>query len=295
MTTRGPAIPFEQFPVRNLELDTGTIAYRESGSGEPIVFVHGLLVNGFLWRKVAPSLASRFRCIVPDWPLGSHRIPMPADADLSPPGLAKVIIDFLDALDLRNVTLVANDTGGALAQIAAVSGSSRIGRLVLTPCDMFDNFLPPMFRPLQWIGSKPGGVFLVAQPMRLRFVRNSPLAFGWLAKRPIESSVAANYVEPILKSGAIRRDVSKVLKGISPRYTQEAADKLRDFKHPALLAWAAEDRFFPVEHARRMASILPNARVELIEDSYSFVPEDQPERLASMIGEFLAATELGCQ
>lgn len=289
MSSNASAIPFERYPVRDVTLSSGTVSYRENGSGEPIVFVHGLLVNGCLWRNVVPPLASRFRCIMPDWPLGSHRKRMAEEADLSPPGLAKTITDFLDALDLKDVTLVANDTGGALSQIAAASGTNRIARLVLTPCDMFDNFLPPMFRPLQWLGSTAAGVWLIAQPMRLGVVRNSPVAFGWLAKRPIESAVTARYVAPALESAGVRRDVAKVLRGISPRYTQEAADKLRDFKHPALLAWASEDRVFPVDHAHRMQKILPNARVELIDDSYSFIPEDQPARLAAAIGEFMTS------
>jgi pimeloyl-ACP methyl ester carboxylesterase len=290
MTTKPTAIPFDQFPVLDLKLDAGPLTYREAGSGEPIVFVHGLLVNGFLWRKIVPRLASRFRCIVPDWPLGSHRTPMTPEADLSPPGLARSIVEFLEALDLHDVTLVANDTGGALTQIAAASGTKRIARMVLTPCDLFDNFLPPLFRPLQWIGGRPAGVFLIAQPMRFEIIRNSPLAFGWLAKRPIEPSVSADYLHSVLESAAVRRDVAKVLKGISPRYTQDAAEKLRDFKGPTLLAWASEDRLFPVDHAHRMANILPNARVELIEDSYSFVPEDQPDRLCTVINDFLVAT-----
>src|SRR4051812_32333855 len=103
--------------MNEIELSAGTIRYRDTGSGPPIVFIHGLLVDGALWRKVVPSLEDRFRCIVPDLPLGSHTIPMKPSADLSPPGLAKLIGEFLDKLDLNDVTLVANDTGGALTQI----------------------------------------------------------------------------------------------------------------------------------------------------------------------------------
>src|SRR3954463_10341635 len=88
------------------ELDAGTIHYRESGSGPTIVFAHGLLVNGTLWRKVTPLLEDRFRCVVPDLPLGSHSKPMSADADLTPPGVARILADFMAALDLEKVTLV---------------------------------------------------------------------------------------------------------------------------------------------------------------------------------------------
>ena len=105
--------------MHEIELTPGTIRYRDVGRGEPIVFVHGLLVNGDLWRKVVPPLARSFRCIVPDLPLGSHVTAMRPDADLTPPGLARLIADLLAALDLRDVTLVGNDTGGALCQLVA--------------------------------------------------------------------------------------------------------------------------------------------------------------------------------
>jgi pimeloyl-ACP methyl ester carboxylesterase len=254
-----------------------------------LVFVHGLLVNGLLWRKVVPLLADRFRCVVPDLPLGSHATPMAAGADLTTPGLAEVLTDFLAALDLDGVTLIANDTGGAVTQVAVTRHPERVARMVLTPCDMFDNFLPVMFRPLQWLAHVPGSINLIAQAMRLRALQNSPLAFGWLAKHGIEAGVAAKYLHGVLTSPGVRRDVAKVLMGISPRYTEEAAEKLRHFDRPTLLAWAREDRFFPVEHAQRMIDVLPQGRLELIDDSYTFVCEDQPGRLAQLIREFCAA------
>src|SRR5215217_1343427 len=106
----------QQHEVR---LSQGTVHYRERGQGETIVFVHGLLVNGDLWRKVVPLLADRYRCITPDWPLGSHAEPLSPDADLTPPGLARLIADFLEKLDLHDATLVSNDTGTALTQLVA--------------------------------------------------------------------------------------------------------------------------------------------------------------------------------
>src|SRR5436305_10266876 len=170
--------------MKDIELSAGTIRYRDTGQGPTIVFVHGLLVDGNLWRKVVPQLEGRFRCIVPDLPLGSHTLPMKPSADLSPPGIAGLIGEFLEKLDLRDVTLVANDTGGALTQILmasdGVAGTGRIGRVVLTPCDAFENFLPPMFRPLQLLARVPGAVYPVVQQLRMPAMRRLPLAFGWL-------------------------------------------------------------------------------------------------------------------
>jgi pimeloyl-ACP methyl ester carboxylesterase len=276
---------------KEVQLSAGSIRYREHGSGAPIVFVHGLLVNGLLWRKVVPPLEPDFRCIVPDWPLGSHPVAMRPDADLSPPGLARLVDEFLEALELDGVTLVANDTGGAIAQIAAANHPARIGRLVLTNCDAFDNFLPPAFRPLQYAAKVPGLLTAVMQGMRLDVLRRrAPGGFGWLIKKDLEGAPLAEWVRPFLSDRAIRRDTVKVLKGISPGYTNEAADRLRSFDRPTMLAWAVEDRFFKLKFAERLAETIPGARLERIEDSYTFVAVDQPARTAQLIRTFVRET-----
>jgi pimeloyl-ACP methyl ester carboxylesterase len=272
--------------MNEAKLQQGTIRYRESGEGDPIVFIHGLLVDGRLWRKVTPLLEQGHRCIVPDLPLGSHLTPMKPDADLSPPGLARIVDGFLEALDLDGVTLVANDTGGAIAQITAANHPERIGRLVLTNCDAFENFLPPAFRPLQYASRVPGLLTGLLQSMRFDPLRRTPLAFGWLIKHDLKNAPLAGWVEPFLSDRAIRRDTVKVLRGIDPRFTIDAAEKLRSFDRPVMLAWAVEDRFFKLRFAERLAATIPGARLERIEDSYTFVSEDQPERLASLIEAF---------
>jgi pimeloyl-ACP methyl ester carboxylesterase len=269
-----------------VEVTAGPIAYSDVGSGPPIVLVHGAFVDGTLWRKVVPELEGSFRCIVPDLPLGSHRTPMNSAADLTPPGLARLIADFLERLGLDGVTLVGNDTGGALCQLVATRHPERLGRLVLTPCDAYENFLPPAFRYLQALARVPGGVGAVAQSMRIPAMRRAPIAFGWLAKRPIPSEVLAAWTEPLIHDAAIRRDAREVLRGISKRYTLEAAAKLREFEHPTMLAWATEDRFFKPKFAERLAADIPGSRLEWIDDARTFVSEDRPERLAELIGEF---------
>jgi pimeloyl-ACP methyl ester carboxylesterase len=272
-------------------LPQGTIRYRDSGEGEPIVFVHGLLVNGTLWDGVSGPLAANNRCIVPDWPLGSHRTPMPADADVSPPAVAMLIADFIEALDLERVTLVANDTGGAISQLLVTSRPERIGRLVLTNCDAYENFLPPFFRPLQWLARVPGALTVALQPMRVRAVAASPLGFGLLTKRPVPDETLDSWIRPALEDPGVRRDTRKLLRGIDKRLTLDAAEKLRDFPAPTLLAWAPEDRFFKFSFAEKLAGAFPDARLERIEDSRTFVSMDQPERLAELISAFVAETK----
>ena len=268
-----------------VRLPQGTIRYREMGTGEPIVLVHGLLTNGELWREVAPRIAADFRVLVPDWPLGSHEIPLDAGADLSPPGLAQIIADFLAALELEGVTLVGNDTGGALCQLVATRHPERLGRLVLTPCDAYENFLPPAFRPLQAAARVPGAVFGILQSLRVPAARRAPLAYGWVTKRA-DNALTRSWIAPALASKAIRREIASVLTGISNRYTLEAARGFAEFSKPVLIAWAPEDRFFKLRYGERMAREFPNARLELIEDSYTFVPIDQPERTAELIAAF---------
>jgi pimeloyl-ACP methyl ester carboxylesterase len=275
---------------REVRLPQGPLRYRERGSGEPIVFLHGLLVNGDLWRKVVPELSREHRCITPDLPLGSHDVPADADADLTPPGCARLVRDFLDALSLDHVTLVANDTGGAIAQLVVTEWPERVERLVLTPCDCFDIFPPKLFQYLKVAARVPGLLAVVGQTARFAFMRRSPLAFGRLAKRPIDHAAARSYIEPGLHSAEIRRDTRKVIAGLDPRHTLAAAARLKVFAGPALLAWAQEDTLFPMSYATRLASAFSDARLEAIADSYTFVPEDRPDELARLISEFLAET-----
>ena len=273
-----------------VKLPQGTIRYRERGEGEPIVFVHGLLVNGDLWRKVVPLLADRYRCITPDWPLGSHAVPMSPDADLSPTGFGDLIAGFLEELDLRDVTLVGNDTGTALSQIAVTEHPQRIGRLVLTTGDAFSNFPPTAFKPLIGLGYVPPALWLLEKGLRPNAVRRMSLKY--LAKTLKDPQILESYAGQAKYSG-IRRDVAKVLKNARSRYTKAAAAKLPDLRVPALMVWAPEDMFFPNEHAHQLADLIPDARVVEIPDSYAFVSEDQPERTAEAIAEFMAAKPVG--
>jgi pimeloyl-ACP methyl ester carboxylesterase len=269
-----------------LTLPQGTLNVRDTGSGPPIVFVHGALVDGTLWRKVVPLLAPDFRCVAPDWPLGSHPQPMADDADLSPRGVARLIADVLDALELADVTLVGNDTGGALCQLLVTERPERVGRLVLTNCDAFETFPPKLFKPLVWGAKVPPLLTAAVWPMRWRPLRRLPIAYGKLTVRPVPHDISDGWVRPFLSQRGVRRDAYKLLSALDPRDTLAAAEKLRDFDRPALLAWGSADRAFPISLAHRLAERLPDARVEEIPGARTFVAEDEPERLAALIADF---------
>jgi pimeloyl-ACP methyl ester carboxylesterase len=272
--------------TRDVILPEGRIRYRERGDGPPVVFVHGLLVNADLWRAVVPAVAgSGFRCVAPDWPFGSHEVAVP-NADLSPPGAAALIASFLDRLDLRDVTIVANDTGGAITQILMTEHPERLGRVVLTSGDSLERFFPPAFATLSRLARVPGSMWILAQLLRVKALQRLPFVFGWVAKRPIPSEVVDSYLLPSRRDAAIRRDLRRFLRGVHRRHTLAAARQLPRFTKPVLLAWAEEDRLFPVELAKRLAALLPQATVVTIEDSYTFVPEDQPDVLAGLVVDF---------
>jgi pimeloyl-ACP methyl ester carboxylesterase len=273
-------------PARTLDLSEGRIRAHMTGEGPPIVFVHGALVNANLWRKVVPRLEGYTRVTL-DLPLGSHLESMPAGADMSAPGLALMIAEAVEALGFDDVTVVGNDTGGGLTQLVAVRRPERIGRLVLTSSDAFDNFPPRFFRIVFAPARIPGVIPVAFSPLRLRPLRRLPIAYGWLSKNPIDRDAEDSYLLPVLTRGEIRRDVRRVLAGLDPKYTLDAAARLTAFDKPVLIAWSAEDRFFPTEHAERLAKLLPDARLEWIGGARTFSPEDRPERLAELIRSFV--------
>jgi pimeloyl-ACP methyl ester carboxylesterase len=270
-----------------IDLPAGRIRYREAGEGKPVVFVHGYLVDGRLWDGVVDRLADRCRCIAPDWPIGSQQIAMKPDADLSPYGIAALIDSFLAALQLDDVTIVGNDSGGAMSQVLVTRHPQRIGRLVLTNCDTHQNFPPGPFRLLPPLAKLPGAMSLIAAPFRIGALARA--AFRPFTRDPLPPELIASWMEPGLHDAGVKRDVKKVTIGMNKRYTLEAAEKLRDSELPVLLTWAPGDRVFPIKYAKRLAAETPNARLVEIPDSKTFVPIDQPQRLADEIAKFVAA------
>ena len=275
---------------RTVDVPAGTIEYRERGDGPPIVFVHGVGVNGDLWRRVAPPLADAgHRTIAPDWPLGAHSHPLRPDADLSLPGLARIVADFLDARDAQDVTVVANDTGGAVTQWLVGHHAERISRLVLTSCDAFQKF-PPAPQLYLKPAARLRVLGAVTWLVQFKAMQRTPTAYGWTTKKPIDAEIMRSYTSHLREDRGVRRDLERLLLAVDTRYTYEAADALPSFDKPALVVWAADDKLFPREHGRKLAELLPQGRFELISDSRTFIPEEQPERLVAMIRDFLSAS-----
>lgn len=269
--------------VSQITLSAGTIEYEDVGSGEPILLLHGLVLSSSFWDKVVPALSQRHRCLVPTLPLGGHRVPMRRDADLTPPAVADLVAELVRELGLDRPVVVANDTGGAIAQLLVTRHPDVARALVLTPCDAFEHFLPWQFRHLQVLARVPGAAWQTAQLLRSARFRRGPLGLGLLSKHGIPDEVSAEWVRPLQQSSEVRRDLVKVLRGISTRHTLAAAKALPGFDRPALVAWAREDRVFPVSDAVKLVDLMPDARLELLDDSGSYVPLDQPDRLVEAI------------
>ena len=269
---------------REVELPAGTIRYREAGEGRPVVFVHGFLVDGRLWDGVVDALSDRCRCLAPDWPIGAQQVPMKPDADLTPYGIAAIVASFLEALDLQDVTIVGNDSGGAMSQVLVTRHPERIGRLVLTNCDTHENFPPGVFKAMPPVAKLPGAITAMLAPVRIGAVARA--AYKPFARTPIPAALVDSWTDPVLHNPGVRHDVKKFTIGMNKRYTLEAAGKLRGSDLPLLLAWAPGDRFFPLKYAERLRDEAPNAQLVEIENAKTFVPLDQPARLADLIAGF---------
>lgn len=276
--------------TRTVDVSAGTIHYDDVGSGPTLVFVHGVFTNAGLWNSVIPALTTQFRCIVPTLPLGAHSSPMHPDADLSPGGLSRLIAELLDRLELHDVTLIGNDTGGALCQLVAAHYPQRIAKLVLTNCDAFEDFPPRVLRPLYAATRIPGFVWVFAQALRLRFLQR--LFFATVAQSDPNAAFLKSSFEPFITQSRVRRDLRKTIRSISPRDTIAAARTFESFHRPVLIVWGTADLFFPTKLAHRLARAFPQSRVELVPGSRTFLPQDNPAALTASLQRFIASPAL---
>ena len=272
--------------IKEIALKDGTVRYYDGGRGRPLVFVHGLFTNMYLWRKVVAGLEGQFRCIAPALPFAGRELPFRKAADLRPPGLAAILREFLKRMDLKDPIIIANDTGGALTQIMIAEDPDAAGGLVFTNCDALEVFPPAIFVYLRWMAYLPGSMWLMSLLMRPRIMRRSPLALGLLSKRRLPDDALDAYVNPFLRNRAIRENTREILKDVRCRYTLAAAKRLSRFRGPVRLAWAREDRLFPWSLGERLAGLFANAEMSEIKDSGCFSPEDQPEAVVREIREF---------
>jgi len=270
----------------------GTIEYRDIGQGPVIVFLHLVLAEASHWDKMPPLLADRFRCILPTLPMGAHRLAADDDADLSPDGLARAVAELLDHLGVNDVTLVGNDSGGAISQVVAANHPERLGRVVLTNCDMYDDFPPKIFGYFRLLPYLPGSLAILGRTLKIRALWRLPFVFGRLTNH-VDAVKVDRWADALLADKSVRRDARKVIKGFGPHVTNEAAAVLRSTKLPFLVAWGADDKAFKPALAERFCAEVPTAKLVMIEDCKTLVCWDQPQQLAQLMSDFIARTGEG--
>jgi pimeloyl-ACP methyl ester carboxylesterase len=279
--------------VPTASLPQGPIAYRDTGGPGPVVvLVHGLVMDASVWDAVIADLAGDHRCIAPTLPLGGHRQAMPAGTRLGLRGQADLLAAFLDHLDLREVVLVANDWGGPI--VTAADHPERLAGLVLVAVEAFDNIPPGLpGRAVTMTARVPGGLALAARSLRRPALRRLPTALGWMARRPLDDGMVRAWTEGLVRDPGVRADLRSYLAADDHPVLGEACARLVSFDRPALIVWSPEDRVMPPEHGRRLARVLPDARLVEIDDSYTLVPIDQPARLAGEVRRFVGDLPAG--
>jgi pimeloyl-ACP methyl ester carboxylesterase len=274
----------EELP--RLELSAGALEYRDTGGeGRLLVLLHGVLMDGGQWREVVSHLTPEYRCILPTLPLGGHRLPMKADADLSLAGQARLLAEFLEKLGLRDATLAFNDW--AAPQILIAQGlTARISGMILVACETAGNYPPGLpGKNLALLGSIPGGLRLALNAMRLPALRKTPVTFGWMAKHGMPDDLVGQWLRGPWSDRAILRDARRYIRGTREgrRRLVAATRELGRFGGPVTVVWAAEDRVMPMSEGEALSAAFPRSRMRIVEDSYVLVPLDQPRRLAELI------------
>ncbi|MDT5004208.1 MAG: hypothetical protein QOJ24_1384 [Mycobacterium sp.] len=266
------------------------IEYTDTGSGPVVLFVHGAYVTGRLWQEVVQRLSDSHRCIAPTLPFGAQAQPVGAQVDLSVAASGSLIVGLLAALDLSDVTLVANDTGGGIVLASlglATLNWDRVSKLVFTNCDSFEHFPPTAFAPI---------VRLCALSQRLgslvlKGLTTSPglkLFTSAVTRHGIDAARRPAVFGGFLTSAAVRREAARFTADLKPSYTMAAVDALKRWDKPVLMAWGDSDKMFPLAHAERLAETFPNAAVRTIADSSTYVMLDRPNETAEAIGAFVS-------
>jgi len=278
--------------MRSIEIPVGVIEYDETGSGPPVVLLHGLLMDHTLWDRVLPLLPEGFRYVRPVLPLGAHRRATNPGADLTLPGQVRLVADLLDALTLEDVTLVHSDWGGALF-LTARGLDHRVARQVILPCEAFGNFPPGLpGRMLALAVRLPGGVPLAARQLRVGWLRRLPLLYGQMARRPVPGALIRRWTEPVLTDPGIRRDLLAYCRGPLDKAALVAdTEALRQFQGDALVLWSPDNKVMPPAHGRRLAELMPRARYAEVPGAYVLSTLDEPEAVAREMGAFLTSAQ----
>ena len=277
-----------------LETRLGPLAWQSSGTGPVLVFYAGALANHDLWRDVITPLKDHYRCVAVDLPLGAHPWPLHQGADRSAASLAGLIPDSLELLDVRDATVVVNDTAGGLVLLSLASGHpalGRIGRLVLTNCESYDQFPPDSLKKASSMSRVFPRLIREAIRLQIRLQRRSRAArrrsLGSVAATGVDRERIESFSGPGIRDRRVVGDLVAAMAGFRPQLLVDAAAEIPRFDRPVLLIWGEECGFFPMPYARRLASDFPSATLVPVPGAKTWVPVDNPAAVAEAIAQFV--------
>jgi pimeloyl-ACP methyl ester carboxylesterase len=271
---------------RYAETASGRIAYYEQGAGPAALFVHGVPLNGFHWRHVVAGMRGRRRCIAPDlMGLGYTEIGLKQDVSFT--SQAQMLRELLDALGIDQVDLVANDSGGAIAQIFAAQHPDRLRTLTLTNCDVHDNWPPSSIGPQ--LDAARNGTLIDGYA---RFIgdgdaRRARFARAYADPSVLTEEVYRAYIDPLLSTPERRDAFHRYWLAFDNRQTVAIEPRLQELRVPTLIVWGLDDIFFEVKWAHWLKHTIPGATLVEVPGAKLFFPEDRPHALLDPLQTFL--------
>lgn len=275
---------------KRLETRLGPLAWRSSGRGPTVVLFAGALANHDLWRDVVVALEDRYRCITIDLPLGAHPWPLLPGADRSAASLARLLLDCLELLNLDGATVVANDTAGALLLLSLATDHpalGRVGRLVLTNCDNYDQFPPDALKKASMACRRFPRLTRALFRLQARSSSGRRRALASVTATGLDHQREESFFAPARRDRRVADDFVAALAGFRPELPVDAAEAIPRFDRPVLLIWGESDDFFPMAHAQRLASEFPHATLASVPGAKTWVPIDNPAAVADRVGTFV--------
>jgi pimeloyl-ACP methyl ester carboxylesterase len=262
---------------RSVQTPSGRISYTEQGTGPVALFVHGVLLNGQLWRHQLDHLSDIQRCIAVDL-LAHGDTEIAPDQDVSVTANAKMLREFIDALNIDQVDLVGNDSGGGIAQIFAASYPERMHSLTLTDCDAHDNWPPEAFKPFLAMAAAGGLRGTLDAMLSDKSVYRSPQALGPAYEHPerVSDDSIEKYLSPLVRTEQRTRDFERFLAAFDNKHTLAVEDRLKTLKAPTLIVWGTDDVYFDVKWSRWLAETIPGTRRRVeFNGARIFFPEER--------------------
>jgi pimeloyl-ACP methyl ester carboxylesterase len=283
-----------QTKKESVQVPSGRISYLEEGAGPVALFVHGVLLNGYLWRHQMTDLSDIRRCIAVDL-LAHGDTEVASGEDVSVTANANMLKEFLDALQIDQVDLVGNDSGGGIAQIFAATHPERVRSLTLTNCDTHDNWPPEAFRPFLENAAAGGLSGTLNRMLSDKNVYRSPQALGPAYEHPgsVSDETIDKYLRPLVRSEARTRDFERFLAAFDNRHTRNIEAQLKTLTVPTLIVWGTDDVYFDVKWSRWLADKIPGTRRRIeLKGARIFFPEERWQEFNRELREHWQAVQL---